>query len=127
MILRVLPLSPNRSLIECNIYGRESRRTKATQIELEYTKKEVESEIKRLELQQNSLLREDNHLHSSKPPQKKQKGVIFIADHWKLNEGELNQILARHVDEERQAGKEIHPGARKQNFTQEGLADDDRK
>ena len=56
LILRVLPLKPNKTLIECNIYMRSSRHAKTTQLELESLKKQVEVEVKALELQQESLL-----------------------------------------------------------------------
>lgn len=40
---------------------------------------------------------------------------------------EVKQILDSHRDAEKALGAEIHPAARKQSFTPEGIADDDRK
>jgi hypothetical protein len=38
---------------------------------------------------------------------------------------ELMAILKEHMAAERVLGAEIHPAARKQSFTEDGLADDD--
>lgn len=53
---------------------------------------------------------------------------------WKLIRGfeasvqdELQHVLDSHRDAEKRLGAEIHPAARKQNFTPEGIADDDCK
>jgi hypothetical protein len=53
---------------------------------------------------------------------------------WKLIRGfeasvqdELQQVLDSHSDAEERLGAEIHPAARKQSFTPEGIADDDCK
>ena len=40
---------------------------------------------------------------------------------------ELQHALDSHSDAEKRLGAEIHPAARKQSFTPEGIADDDCK
>jgi hypothetical protein len=40
---------------------------------------------------------------------------------------EIKQLLDSHNDAEKTLGADIHPAARKQSFTPEGIADDDRK
>ncbi|KAG0644981.1 Carnitine monooxygenase alpha subunit [Hyphodiscus hymeniophilus] len=108
LTLRALPSSPNKTLMECNIYGRLLRHTKTTQIELETVKREVESEIKRLELQHEALATGNSHVQSP-------------------NQVKLSEVLSQHTKAEKAAKKEIHPAARKQSFTNEGMADDDCK
>ena len=48
-----------------------------------------------------------------------------IADYQAVRQVELSGILERHIAAEKIAGKEIHPASRKQNFSQEGMADDE--
>lgn len=85
------------------------------------TKKEVEAEIKRLEIQQKELLSNNSlYLSSENPSEFRDLDLSF-------NQDELAQILEHHRDAERRVGKKIHPAARKQSFTKEGKADDDCK
>jgi hypothetical protein len=52
---------------------------------------------------------------------------LSFANYLAVEQEELNEILARHIEQEKQAGREIHPAARKQSFTEEGTEDDDCK
>ena len=48
LILRALPLSSNKTLIECNVYDRLQRHTRTTQSEFEATKSDVGLEIRKV-------------------------------------------------------------------------------
>jgi nitrite reductase/ring-hydroxylating ferredoxin subunit len=56
LTVRLLPITANKTSVEYNIYGRNSRHTKATQLELESTKKEFRLMIERTELEQHELV-----------------------------------------------------------------------
>ena len=64
LVLRALPLAANKTLIDCNIYAKLPRRTKATQSELETIKQQVDLGIKRLELEQRTLIDGSSYLYS---------------------------------------------------------------
>lgn len=127
LILRALPLSPQKTLLECSIYGTPSRRTNITRLELESAKTEVEREIKQLEMRQKPLLDESSGFESCESPKPLRGHSTFVDDDFAIDQDELHDILAQHLEQERHAGREIHPAARKQSFTREGMADDDCK
>ena len=56
LTLRALPLSSNRTSIECNLYGTARTHTKTTQLELQATKTAVTLAVKSLELEQKLVL-----------------------------------------------------------------------
>ena len=68
LTVRLLPISANQTLIECNVYGRTSRHTKATQMELESAKNEVQLEIEQLEHQQTVLINNSGQTTHSEEP-----------------------------------------------------------
>lgn len=96
-------------------------------MELESTKNEVQLEVKRLEHQQTALTNDSGQTNHREEPRFPNGFEELRSDHWVVNQQELSEILKRHNDQERRAGREIHPAARKQNFTEEGMADDDCK
>jgi hypothetical protein len=68
LTLKFLPISTTKTSVECNIYGGESRHTKATQLELESAKKEVQLMIQQIELEQRELIIGDPEIQNCKCP-----------------------------------------------------------
>jgi hypothetical protein len=60
-------------------------------------------------------------------PDEYQRVLLSVTDFQTDQQDELSDLLKQHKDAETKIGAEIHPAARKQSFTPEGLEDDDRK
>lgn len=108
LIARLLPKAANATTVEYTVYARNADKTKAAEDELNLLKKSAQLEISQLESRQQSL----------------QKGGF--TEPRKMH-NELRAMMKDHAKAEREVCREIHPAARKQNFTQEGMDDDDRK
>ena len=108
LIARFLPKAANATTVEYTLYSRISERKETTASEMEFLKKAALLEISQFEARQQKL-----QVGGFAEPGKEDK--------------ELRALLKDHAKVEKHLGREIHPAARKQIFTQEGRDDDDRK
>ncbi len=109
LVLKVIPKSAKSTCIECSILATDSSPT----FDVTELKRSISWEAKQLASKQQRILRN-------------QEPILSLASSV-AHQGEINTLLARHLEAERDVGAEIHPAAREQSFSREGKADDDCK
>jgi hypothetical protein len=108
LFLKVVPKSAILTSLDCCLFATDSKISEKIVQEL---KESVSLKVNNMISAQRRLLRDRS----------------FLSESTIANQEEINQVLKAHVDAEENAGAEIHPAARLQNFTLEGKADDDCK
>jgi hypothetical protein len=66
LTLRLLPLSRNTTKVECNLYVKDFKDTKASRRRIDHLKTSIKLEIEQLEIEQHKLLSGDEHMPDCK-------------------------------------------------------------
>lgn len=66
LTLRLLPLSRNTTKVECNLYMKDFKDTKASRRRIDHLKMSIKLEIEQLEVEQHRLLHGDKDMPDCK-------------------------------------------------------------